>query len=171
MQVGAVGLSFRDITELTSYLPLVVLQMRSDLASSNVRLVYHVADLLKLHNASVAGTHRGLIVLLDCPCTAHIIHRIVETTYGTAKLIPQLHSVAYSCGPPANLRAIGKALLDDPRRELGRDTAIEVPLRVHSDFREKLRGMTNQRALQKLLRTVPIYSKLLDEYPHAKIAT
>lgn len=66
---------------------------------------------------------------------------------------------------------IGKALLDDPRRELGRDTAIEVPLRVHSDFREKLRGMTNQRALQKLLRTVPIYSKLLDEYPHAKIAT
>lgn len=67
--------------------------------------------------------------------------------------------------------AVAKTLADEPREELGRDTSVDVPLRVHCDFHAQLRKTKSQRELQRLLRTVPIYAKLLDEYPHAKIAT
>ena len=65
--------------------------------------------------------------------------------------------------------AVAKTLSDEPRQELGRDTDVELPLRVHCDFHAQLRKTKSQRELKKLLRTVPIYAKLLDEYPHAKI--
>ncbi len=67
--------------------------------------------------------------------------------------------------------AVEKTLANEPRQELGRDTHVDVPLRVHGDFHAQLRKTKGQRELKKLLGTVPIYAKLLDEYPHAKIAT
>jgi len=67
--------------------------------------------------------------------------------------------------------AVAKTFTDEPRQELGRDTNVDVPLRVHCDFHAQLRKIKSQRELQRLLRSVPIYAKLLDEFPHAKIVT
>lgn len=67
--------------------------------------------------------------------------------------------------------AVERTLANEPRQELGRDTHVDVPLRVHCDFHAQLRKTKSQRELKKLLGTVSIYAKLLDEYPHAKIAT
>lgn len=52
---------------------------------------------------------------------------------------------------------------------LGRDLRIELPLRVSSDQAAILRRWAGQRRLKRLLRTIPIYSQLLDEYPAARV--
>ena len=55
------------------------------------------------------------------------------------------------------------------RRELGRDRGVYIPLRIREEYHQQLRGMRSQAKLRKLLRAVPIYAKLLDEFPRAKI--
>jgi hypothetical protein len=52
--------------------------------------------------------------------------------------------------------------------ELGRDRVVYVPLRIAKEHQAKLRRLS-QRRLRRILRSVPIYSQLLAEYPQAKI--
>ena len=54
-------------------------------------------------------------------------------------------------------------------QELGRKTTIEVPLRVCSEFHGRLARKRRQRYLKNLLRQVPVYAALLDEYPQAVV--
>jgi hypothetical protein len=51
----------------------------------------------------------------------------------------------------------------------GRDTAVSVPLRLRREYHRGLARWGTQRRLRRLLRTVPIYARLLDEYPRATI--
>ena len=52
-----------------------------------------------------------------------------------------------------------------PNETHGRDTVVKVPLRVHRDFHGGLNRRVSQRKLRRLLRTVPVYARLLEEYP------
>ncbi len=56
-----------------------------------------------------------------------------------------------------------------PREELGRDTAVTVPLGVASEARSKVMRMRRQKALKALLRSTPIYAELLDQFPDAHV--
>lgn len=58
---------------------------------------------------------------------------------------------------------------DRPPDVLGRNTTVEVPLRVCVEFDKRLKRF-GQRKLKKLLRRVPVYATLLDEYPSATIS-
>lgn len=51
----------------------------------------------------------------------------------------------------------------------GREVVLQVPLRVSSEWHEKVRRIKSRRRLREMLRTVPVYAELLDEYPDAKI--
>ncbi len=64
---------------------------------------------------------------------------------------------------------LGKSLLDEERRELGRDRGVYTPLLVRKEYHEQLRRTRSQSKLRRLLRTVPIYADLLDEFPGARI--
>ena len=66
---------------------------------------------------------------------------------------------------------LGKALLDEERQELGRDRVVSAPLRVREEHHDRLRRTRSQSKLRKLLRAVPIYAKLLEEFPRARITT
>lgn len=66
---------------------------------------------------------------------------------------------------------LGWALLDERREEVGRDRSVCTPLRICQEHHRRLRRTRSQSKLRKLLRTVPIYAQLLDEYPQAKIVT
>jgi hypothetical protein len=55
------------------------------------------------------------------------------------------------------------------REELGRDTIIDLPLRVSADAAAKLARLRGQRTWKALLRKSPAYARLLDEYPEARI--
>lgn len=66
---------------------------------------------------------------------------------------------------------LGWALLEERHEEVGRDRSVCVPLRVRQEHQRRLRRTRNQAKLRKMLRTVPIYAQLLDEYPQAKIVT
>ena len=55
--------------------------------------------------------------------------------------------------------------------ECGRDTSIEVPLQISSDFRDKILRIRNQSKLKALLSKTPIYARLLKEFPDATIET
>jgi hypothetical protein len=55
------------------------------------------------------------------------------------------------------------------REARGRDTSIRIPLRLGRDYHDKLARWGSQRKLRRLLRTVPVYGRLLDEYPRATI--
>jgi hypothetical protein len=50
-----------------------------------------------------------------------------------------------------------------------RSIAIQVPLRVAAARQSRVRAMS-QRRLWRLLRTVPVYARLLDENPEARIS-
>ncbi len=56
-----------------------------------------------------------------------------------------------------------------PGETQGRDTGVTLPLRVCK--RDQGRLPRNQRKLRDLLRPVPIYEQLLEEYPRARIYT
>ncbi|MBN1911456.1 MAG: hypothetical protein JW818_17065 [Pirellulales bacterium] len=58
---------------------------------------------------------------------------------------------------------------DEGPREMGHDRGVELPLRVRKEHHPKLRRVRSQRKLRRLLRDVPIYAKLLKEYPRARI--
>jgi hypothetical protein len=61
------------------------------------------------------------------------------------------------------------ALRNDQREAVGRDTSIVVPLRVSCEYHRRLARWAGQRKLRRLLGTVPVYGRLLDEYPNATI--
>lgn len=50
----------------------------------------------------------------------------------------------------------------------GRDTIVSAPLRVSPEGQKQVR-LAGQRALKRWLRTVPVYKKLLKEYPEARV--
>lgn len=56
-----------------------------------------------------------------------------------------------------------------PLEVLGRDTYLEIPLRVSSDVASQIARIRRQRTLKRLLRQTPIYAALLDEYPDAHV--
>jgi hypothetical protein len=64
---------------------------------------------------------------------------------------------------------LAHALLDEERVESGRERGVSVPLRVCNSHHSQLRRTRSQRRLRKLLRPVPIYMQLLEEFPCAKI--
>ena len=64
---------------------------------------------------------------------------------------------------------IGRGLLNEERQELGRDRGVYTPLRIREEHHQQLRRTRSQAKLRKLLREVPIYAKLLKEFPLAKI--
>jgi hypothetical protein len=55
------------------------------------------------------------------------------------------------------------------RKEFGRDTLIWIPIRVCGDEQRRLRRM-NPRELRRVLETIPICAKLLDEYREARVS-
>jgi hypothetical protein len=59
-------------------------------------------------------------------------------------------------------------LLQEPRPNVGRETIVPTPLRVAAAYLPKVRR-SGQRALKRWLRTVPVYAKLLEEYPRARV--
>lgn len=54
-------------------------------------------------------------------------------------------------------------------QEFGRDTFIEVPVRIAEEFRDEVLRLRNQSKLKSLLRKTPLYDQLLREYPEAQI--
>ncbi len=46
---------------------------------------------------------------------------------------------------------------------------VRVPLRVSTEWHDKLLGMRSQRRLREMLRTVPVYDELLGQFPDGKI--
>ena len=51
----------------------------------------------------------------------------------------------------------------------GRDVTVRVPLRLCGPCRRSLGGLRRPRAIKRLLRQVPVYAQLLEEYPGAKV--
>ena len=79
-------------------------------------------------------------------------------------------------GLPARERGRAAARVDDDIEDLAAHAAHELalrppPLRVHPDYHDQMRRIRSQAKLRALLRTVPVYAKLLDEFPKAKIST
>jgi hypothetical protein len=56
-----------------------------------------------------------------------------------------------------------------PPETLGRDTSIELPLRVSSDVASTVMAIRRQKKLKTLLRTTPAYAELLRDYPDAEV--
>ena len=56
----------------------------------------------------------------------------------------------------------------DPPETMGRERGLYVPVCVRSEFTPKLRRMS-QSKLRAMLRSVEVYQKLLEQYPHATI--
>ena len=56
------------------------------------------------------------------------------------------------------------------RQELGRETSIELPLRISSEAASTIAKIKKQAALKSLLKSTPIYAQLLDEFPEAFVS-
>lgn len=73
--------------------------------------------------------------------------------------------LAMCAGPWATL-----ILFSKPGQAHGRDTAVIVPLRVCREYQHGLEGWRGRRKLRRLLKTVPVYARLLGEYPSAALS-
>lgn len=56
-----------------------------------------------------------------------------------------------------------------PSQEFGRDTVLELPLRVSSDVASAVMRIRRQKKLKVLLQQTPIYARLLEEFPDADV--
>ncbi len=63
---------------------------------------------------------------------------------------------------------IGFSKISRKHEVLGRDSIVEAPLRVHKGCQYAL-TLASQSQLKKLLCKVPIYAKLIEEYPSSVI--
>jgi hypothetical protein len=61
------------------------------------------------------------------------------------------------------------SLKSRPLEELGRDTSLELPLRISSEVSATIMRMRRQKTLKRLLRSTPIYATLLDEFPEGAV--
>ncbi|PHS03240.1 MAG: hypothetical protein COA78_18705 [Blastopirellula sp.] len=59
---------------------------------------------------------------------------------------------------------------DKASQSHGHDRGVYVPIIARTEHHAELKKMRNQAKLQEILRTVPIYAKLLDEFPNARIS-
>ena len=57
-----------------------------------------------------------------------------------------------------------------PLEVLGRDTCLEIPLRISSDVASQVVRIRRQKTLKRLLRQTPIYAALLDEFPQSHVS-
>jgi hypothetical protein len=116
-------LSLSELKELSSTVGLVIVFLCSDLAASNIRMKLALAAQVREHNIAVfeGYSEGGYLVLLAGICCSHVIHRIIETTFRTASLIPNLHSLAYSASIPGNYVALLKALEQVVAQDLSSD--------------------------------------------------
>jgi hypothetical protein len=55
------------------------------------------------------------------------------------------------------------------KKTMGHDVSVRVPLRLCDACRRSLGGLRRSRAIKRLLRQVPVYARLLEEYPRAKV--
>ena len=97
---------------MASWIPLIVLNMGADQASSNIRLKMFVASRIISFNLQRVedGHQQGFIIFMDSPCVAHIIHRMVEKIFGSKALIPKMHALAWTCNRPCNMHSIAHHL-------------------------------------------------------------
>ena len=109
LETSLPALDIAGLKDLCRTAKFVVLQLEGDLAPSNVRVKHWYGDEFRQHNELAQDSDLGLLILLDSPCVAHIIHRAMEVTFTQKELIPNLHAVAFTCGLPANHRALANA--------------------------------------------------------------
>jgi hypothetical protein len=74
-----------------------------------------------------------------------------------------LQMVVFLFGPLA--MRLGRRSESDPH---GRETSVWTPLRVAQEHRRTV-ARSSQKTLRRLLRTVPVYAALLDQYPRARV--
>jgi hypothetical protein len=92
-------LKFASLMEFN--VPLVILTLGGDLASSNGRVKREYARLASLHNAAVfAGTNTrpgaGVVAHLDIVCLGHILHGALTTVFDHKSLVGNLHATAFT---------------------------------------------------------------------------
>jgi hypothetical protein len=74
-----------------------------------------------------------------------------------------LQVLVFLFGPLAML--FGRRSSRDPR---GRETSVWTPLRIAPEHQPTV-ARAGLRTLRRLLRTVPVYAALLDQYPRARV--
>ena len=104
-------------------------------------------------------------MLLEVECERSYVKNKRSQLWGTVLMIGAL----FVCFPVAIFMwLIGRDLYQTPAERVGRDVVISIPICVCKDSQSTVRGWGQSR-LKSLLRSVPIYERLLNEYADAKI--
>jgi hypothetical protein len=104
------SLDIDKLIALTYTVPFVVVFLGSDLASSCQRMKQEYSRRIRAHNLIADSIGAVVILLVDGPCVAHVLHREVEAAFDTHKLIPRLYSTAWSVSLPSFYSNIISAL-------------------------------------------------------------
>jgi hypothetical protein len=121
LDVASPLIALRRIIEMSiTVTGFIVIFIGSDLASSCGRLKMEYARITADHNRFAVRDGRAVILLVDGPCCAHILHREVEKSFGLHRLIPKLYNTAWSCSLPGVFQAVHSAL----KRVVGEDLAV-----------------------------------------------
>jgi hypothetical protein len=108
----------------------------------------------------------------DCAVSGRPTRDVLQVKVQCERLhVPKDHAryallLAVCAGPLWALLAVGSR----QRPTHGRDTVVVVPLRVCCEYHRGLSPWWMRRKLRRLLRGVPVYARLLDEYPGATIS-
>jgi hypothetical protein len=105
------------------------------------------------------------VILLDVECERSYVKNARSQLWGTILVIAGF----FVCLPVAIFMwLIGRDLVHSPAERLGRDVVITIPLRVCKDAQSSVLR-SGQGRLKDLLRTVPVYERLLSDYRDARI--
>jgi hypothetical protein len=141
------SLDIEKLIGLTFTVSFVVVFLGSDLASSCQRMKQEYARRIQAHNFIADSIGAGVILLMDGPCVAHVLHREVEHAFDTHKLIPRLYATAWSVSLPSVYSHIVSSLqrIVEDDLAVGFFPGVAPPSRVAQDHSEVLAKMTIMR--------------------------
>ena len=114
---------------------------------------------------AVTAMPTGDVMLFDVECERGYLKGSASRKWGAVLFMLGF----FACFPAAIFMwLIGYDLFKTPAERVGRDIVITVPLLVRTESHGAVRRWPQSR-LKNLLRSVPVYERLLAEYPNARV--
>ena len=147
------ALQFANLANMAKVVRHIVLLMHGDVASANLRLqAATLKQIMEWNEAADSEARRaaiqgrpvrlpGRILAIMDNCSVHTLNNMELAEFDKVHCTPKLHAIAYICGDPKFLRALGKAVAKLIAQELDFQSSSH-PLKSNLDHARKLCNMT-----------------------------
>jgi len=118
------GLDLQSLTDLTQYVPFIILAIVGDKAAANIRLKSHLLGQVLKHNAT--GKAKGKLLMLDIFCIGHVLVGIFVKVFSLTALIPKCYALNFVFKFPYKYNRLVKIIRNKIEQDLVTGGYVEI---------------------------------------------